>query len=54
MYNIEAALKYFLIQALGSAVILLASILVISYTTQAVALIIVALFLKMGAAPLHF
>nr|QVL28869.1 NADH dehydrogenase subunit 6 [Pandalus prensor] len=53
MYTAEAALKYFLIQALGSAAILASSptLLLLNYSPNL--LISVALLLKMGAAPLH-
>nr|YP_009116471.2 NADH dehydrogenase subunit 2 [Trypaea australiensis]AJD80498.2 NADH dehydrogenase subunit 2 [Trypaea australiensis] len=52
-YTSEASLKYFLIQALGSAVIILGavSILILPLMKWVVAS---SLMLKMGAAPLHF
>ena len=53
-YSSEAALKYFLIQALGSSVIILAaSIILFSFHSSRI-LITVALLLKAGAAPFHF
>nr|YP_009002537.1 NADH dehydrogenase subunit 2 [Cherax quinquecarinatus]CDL72614.1 NADH dehydrogenase subunit 2 [Cherax quinquecarinatus] len=50
----EAALKYFLIQALGSAIIILSSSLTPLYPEVALLLISLALLLKLGAAPFHF
>lgn len=51
-YSTESALKYFLIQALGSLFIILATCLTTS-TTWASLIIIIRLFLKTGAAPSH-
>nr|YP_009123021.1 NADH dehydrogenase subunit 2 [Cherax tenuimanus]AJK90905.1 NADH dehydrogenase subunit 2 [Cherax tenuimanus] len=50
----EAALKYFLIQALGSAIIILASSLTPIHLSSAHLVISLALLLKLGAAPFHF
>nr|YP_009159616.1 NADH dehydrogenase subunit 2 [Metanephrops thomsoni]AKQ49250.1 NADH dehydrogenase subunit 2 [Metanephrops thomsoni] len=53
-YSSEAALKYFLIQALGSALIVFAaSTLLVSFNFSHLFLTI-ALLLKLGAAPFHF
>nr|AQZ21916.1 NADH dehydrogenase subunit 2 [Solenocera alticarinata] len=46
-YSSEAALKYFLIQALGSSIIILAASLTLLFLS-------IALLLKAGAAPFHF
>nr|YP_009563997.1 NADH dehydrogenase subunit 2 [Alpheus inopinatus]QAX91347.1 NADH dehydrogenase subunit 2 [Alpheus inopinatus] len=53
-YSSEAALKYFLIQALGSATILISASSMWLFTTNPGFLILSALLLKMGAAPVHF
>nr|YP_009116493.1 NADH dehydrogenase subunit 2 [Cherax boesemani]AJD80521.1 NADH dehydrogenase subunit 2 [Cherax boesemani] len=50
----EASLKYFLIQALGSAVIILSSTLTFSFPSISLSFISLALLLKLGAAPFHF
>jgi len=56
----EAGLKYFLVQTLGSVFILLSSILIVIFNYNNVGIITVyapimlALALKIGAAPLHF
>nr|YP_010952826.1 NADH dehydrogenase subunit 2 [Trapezia formosa]WMQ53246.1 NADH dehydrogenase subunit 2 [Trapezia formosa] len=50
----ETALKYFLIQALGSTFIILSSCLYLSFSFSISPLIIMALLLKLGAAPFHF
>nr|QUT08459.1 NADH dehydrogenase subunit 2 [Exhippolysmata ensirostris] len=54
LYKSEAALKYFLIQALGSAIILSwsPSLLIFSHD-NALAILLLAILLKMGAAPFH-
>nr|CDL72627.1 NADH dehydrogenase subunit 2 [Cherax destructor] len=49
----EAALKYFLIQALGSAIIILSSTLTLLQPMFALLAISLALLLKLGAAPFH-
>jgi len=53
-YSSEAALKYFLIQALGSSVIIMAASFTLTVPGSANVLIVVALLLKSGAAPFHF
>nr|YP_010952696.1 NADH dehydrogenase subunit 2 [Trapezia lutea]WMQ53116.1 NADH dehydrogenase subunit 2 [Trapezia lutea] len=50
----ETALKYFLIQALGSTFIIMSSCLYLSFSFTISPLIIMALLLKLGAAPFHF
>lgn len=52
-YSSEAALKYFLIQALGSAFIILGAVVGV-VAVEFVSLIRLALLLKLGAAPFHF
>nr|URW97627.1 NADH dehydrogenase subunit 2 [Lysmata sp. 1 LQZ-2020] len=54
LYKSEAALKYFLIQALGSAIILFwaPALLVLSSESSQVVLLL-AILLKLGAAPFH-
>nr|YP_009002550.1 NADH dehydrogenase subunit 2 [Cherax dispar]CDL72640.1 NADH dehydrogenase subunit 2 [Cherax dispar] len=49
----EASLKYFLIQALGSAIIILSSTLTLLHPKLALLSISLALLLKLGAAPFH-
>ncbi|BCX71401.1 NADH dehydrogenase subunit 2 (mitochondrion) [Penaeus japonicus] len=53
-YSSEAALKYFLIQALGSSVIIMSASFMMSSNNLATLLLTVALLLKSGAAPFHF
>nr|AUN45086.1 NADH dehydrogenase subunit 2 [Macrophthalmus darwinensis] len=53
-YFSEAALKYFLIQALGSALFIYASCLSISLVNLSYVFILFALLLKLAAAPFHF
>nr|YP_009406966.1 NADH dehydrogenase subunit 2 [Typhlatya mitchelli]ASA39489.1 NADH dehydrogenase subunit 2 [Typhlatya mitchelli] len=53
-YSAESALKYFLIQALGSASLLAACPLSMTIPQLAVLIISSALLLKVGAAPFHF
>nr|YP_009927070.1 NADH dehydrogenase subunit 2 [Trachypenaeus curvirostris]ART64893.1 NADH dehydrogenase subunit 2 [Trachypenaeus curvirostris] len=53
-YSSEAALKYFLIQALGSSIIVLSASLMLIKSTSANLLLTIALLLKAGAAPFHF
>nr|YP_009041218.1 NADH dehydrogenase subunit 2 [Gramastacus lacus]CDQ51981.1 NADH dehydrogenase subunit 2 [Gramastacus lacus] len=50
----EAALKYFLIQALGSAIIVFSSTMLTIYSSFSLLAISFALLLKMGACPFHF
>jgi len=54
--EIEGAIKYFLAQAIGSAVILYSSILLQNPVNQFFiqGLLLIALLLKLGAAPCHF
>lgn len=54
IYSSEAALKYFLIQALGSAIILIRVCFTFLLNNMANVIILAALLLKRGAAPLHF
>nr|YP_007317351.1 NADH dehydrogenase subunit 2 [Scyllarides latus]AGA56128.1 NADH dehydrogenase subunit 2 [Scyllarides latus] len=51
-YPSEAALKYFLVQALGSAFIILSAPLMMN-TDVFVSMLLMALLLKLGAAPFH-
>nr|YP_009512555.1 NADH dehydrogenase subunit 2 [Sicyonia japonica]AXJ93109.1 NADH dehydrogenase subunit 2 [Sicyonia parajaponica] len=53
-YSSEAALKYFLIQALGSSIIIMTAPMFLASQFQANVLICLALLLKAGAAPFHF
>nr|YP_009251042.1 NADH dehydrogenase subunit 2 [Macrophthalmus japonicus]AMY96233.1 NADH dehydrogenase subunit 2 [Macrophthalmus japonicus] len=53
-YFSEAALKYFLIQALGSALFIYASCVSISLTHLMFIFTLFALLLKLAAAPFHF
>nr|YP_010507344.1 NADH dehydrogenase subunit 2 [Amphionides reynaudii]UXG18823.1 NADH dehydrogenase subunit 2 [Amphionides reynaudii] len=53
-YSSEAALKYFLIQALGSAIILSSAPSQALLLIKPELMILCALLLKMGAAPVHF
>nr|YP_009511975.1 NADH dehydrogenase subunit 2 [Aristaeomorpha foliacea]AXI97902.1 NADH dehydrogenase subunit 2 [Aristaeomorpha foliacea] len=53
-YSSEAALKYFLIQALGSSMIIMSASLMLLLEDKASFLTITALLLKSGAAPFHF
>nr|QCX31803.1 NADH dehydrogenase subunit 2 [Upogebia affinis] len=53
-FSSEAALKYFLIQALGSATIIASASLMLSTPMNTNLIIESALLLKMGAAPFHF
>lgn len=52
-YLSEASLKYFLIQALGSAFIILGAVICL-YNHNLIILLTMALLLKLGAAPFHF
>nr|AZH08538.1 NADH dehydrogenase subunit 2 [Halice sp. JL-2018] len=53
-YNVEAGLKYFLIQSLGSMYLLMSFIFGFLMFSKGVSFfILVALFMKMGAAPTH-
>nr|YP_009498549.1 NADH dehydrogenase subunit 2 [Parapenaeopsis hungerfordi]AWK60864.1 NADH dehydrogenase subunit 2 [Parapenaeopsis hungerfordi] len=53
-YSSEAALKYFLIQALGSSVIILSASLLLINNLSSNLFLAAALLLKAGAAPFHF
>nr|YP_009498548.1 NADH dehydrogenase subunit 2 [Alpheus hoplocheles]AWK60863.1 NADH dehydrogenase subunit 2 [Alpheus hoplocheles] len=53
-YSSEAALKYFLIQALGSAMILISATSMSVFLVNPSLLTLGALLLKTGAAPVHF
>nr|YP_009630638.1 NADH dehydrogenase subunit 2 [Etisus anaglyptus]QBR55196.1 NADH dehydrogenase subunit 2 [Etisus anaglyptus] len=53
-YTSEAALKYFLIQALASTLIILSSCLIMHMSNFTPMIILMALLLKLGAAPFHF
>nr|YP_009159464.1 NADH dehydrogenase subunit 2 [Macrobrachium bullatum]AKQ09509.1 NADH dehydrogenase subunit 2 [Macrobrachium bullatum] len=53
-FSSEAALKYFLVQAMGSAILLTAASTLLISTNASKIIIMCALLLKMGAAPLHF
>nr|YP_007474239.1 NADH dehydrogenase subunit 2 [Austinograea rodriguezensis]AEX32629.1 NADH dehydrogenase subunit 2 [Austinograea rodriguezensis] len=53
-YFSEAALKYFLIQALASTLIIMSSCLILLLPPVSTSLILMALLLKLGAAPFHF
>nr|YP_009540724.1 NADH dehydrogenase subunit 2 [Pleoticus muelleri]AYQ22930.1 NADH dehydrogenase subunit 2 [Pleoticus muelleri] len=53
-YSSEAALKYFLIQALGSSIIILSASMMLFSTHSSSVLLTIALLLKAGAAPFHF
>nr|YP_009648782.1 NADH dehydrogenase subunit 2 [Pseudohelice subquadrata]QCZ36100.1 NADH dehydrogenase subunit 2 [Pseudohelice subquadrata] len=50
----EAALKYFLIQALGSVLFISSSFIFLSFPTFSLLSIFSALLLKLGSAPFHF
>nr|YP_009626857.1 NADH dehydrogenase subunit 2 [Chiromantes haematocheir]QCB91525.1 NADH dehydrogenase subunit 2 [Chiromantes haematocheir] len=53
-YYSEAALKYFLIQALGSALFITSGFLSMSFLSISYILIFLALLLKLASAPFHF
>jgi NADH-ubiquinone oxidoreductase chain 2 len=53
-YSSEAALKYFLIQALGSTVLLISAVIIIIKIQIFSAPLSAALLLKAGSAPFHF
>jgi len=53
-YSSEAALKYFLIQALGSTVLLISGVIIIIKIQIFSASLSAALLLKAGSAPFHF
>nr|BCD33868.1 NADH dehydrogenase subunit 2 [Geothelphusa candidiensis] len=53
-YFSESALKYFLIQALGSTLFILSSCMLLSFPHMSPPLLLTSLFLKLGSAPFHF
>nr|YP_009642132.1 NADH dehydrogenase subunit 2 [Austruca lactea]QBZ78065.1 NADH dehydrogenase subunit 2 [Austruca lactea]QFG40129.1 NADH dehydrogenase subunit 2 [Austruca lactea] len=53
-YFSESALKYFLIQAMGSALLISSSFMFLSFMFSSLFLILFSLLLKMGSAPFHF
>ena len=53
-YFSEAALKYFLIQALASTIIIISRCLILFSHLTPYFLILISLLLKLGAAPFHF
>lgn len=53
-YFSERALKYFLIQALGSTLFVTSRCIFISFTQTRTSLLLIALLLKLGTAPFHF
>nr|YP_009973064.1 NADH dehydrogenase subunit 2 [Cancer pagurus]QNH68751.1 NADH dehydrogenase subunit 2 [Cancer pagurus] len=53
-YFSEAALKYFLVQALASTFIIMSSSLLLIFIDLSYYLILMALLMKLGAAPFHF
>nr|BCD33900.1 NADH dehydrogenase subunit 2 [Candidiopotamon rathbunae] len=50
----ESALKYFLIQALGSTLFILSSCMLLSFPKLSTPFLLSSLFLKLGSAPFHF
>nr|BCD33910.1 NADH dehydrogenase subunit 2 [Indochinamon kimboiense] len=53
-YLSESALKYFLIQALGSALFIMSSCMFLSFFQLSPSLLLASLLLKLGGAPFHF
>nr|YP_009509591.1 NADH dehydrogenase subunit 2 [Pilumnus vespertilio]AUN45008.1 NADH dehydrogenase subunit 2 [Pilumnus vespertilio] len=53
-YLSESALKYFLIQALASTLIILSSSLFLTFSAFSTLIILLSLLLKLGASPFHF
>nr|YP_010520596.1 NADH dehydrogenase subunit 2 [Coenobita clypeatus]UXP76992.1 NADH dehydrogenase subunit 2 [Coenobita clypeatus] len=53
-YSSEAALKYFLIQSLGSSLVVFSASLMLIYPGIALVILFCALILKLGGAPFHF
>nr|QGT77283.1 NADH dehydrogenase subunit 2 [Apotamonautes hainanensis] len=53
-YYSESALKYFLIQALGSTLFVMASCMLLSFPQTSSIILLMSLFLKLGTAPFHF
>nr|YP_010713881.1 NADH dehydrogenase subunit 2 [Glyphocrangon regalis]WDD39101.1 NADH dehydrogenase subunit 2 [Glyphocrangon regalis] len=54
IYSSEASLKYFLIQALASAILLIGAPALILFKVLPNVFILMSLLMKMGAAPVHF
>nr|ART66030.1 NADH dehydrogenase subunit 2 [Polycheles coccifer] len=54
LFYSESALSYFLVQALGSALLIFSASLLLIQSSLFLLLISLSLFLKMGAAPFHF
>ena len=52
--EVEAGLKYFLVQACGSVVLVYRGVFISNLRQSSVALIFLALALKLGLAPIHF
>nr|YP_009707731.1 NADH dehydrogenase subunit 2 [Birgus latro]QES95348.1 NADH dehydrogenase subunit 2 [Birgus latro] len=53
-YSSEAALKYFLIQSLGSSLIIFSASFMLIYPKMSSIIMFCALILKLGGAPFHF
>nr|WDS80476.1 NADH dehydrogenase subunit 2 [Nanhaipotamon longhaiense] len=53
-YFSESALKYFLIQALGSTLFITSSCVFLSFSQTSAILLLMSLLLKLGSAPFHF
>nr|WFQ83156.1 NADH dehydrogenase subunit 2 [Qianguimon aflagellum] len=53
-YFSESALKYFLIQALGSTLFITSSCLFLLFISLSSSLLLISLLLKLGSAPFHF
>nr|BCD33837.1 NADH dehydrogenase subunit 2 [Geothelphusa kumejima]BCD33838.1 NADH dehydrogenase subunit 2 [Geothelphusa kumejima] len=53
-YFSESALKYFLIQALGSTLFILSTCMLLSMPQMSPPLLLTSLLLKLGSAPFHF
>nr|YP_009524404.1 NADH dehydrogenase subunit 2 [Echinoecus nipponicus]AXR86900.1 NADH dehydrogenase subunit 2 [Echinoecus nipponicus] len=53
-YLSESALKYFLIQALASTLLIMSSLFFLTYSTFSSLIILLSLLLKLGASPFHF
>nr|QUL60396.1 NADH dehydrogenase subunit 2 [Terrapotamon thungwa] len=54
LYFAESALKYFLIQALGSILFIMSSCIFLTLPQMSYLLLLTSLLLKLGSAPLHF
>lgn len=53
-FSVEGVIKYFLIQALASQIIILRWCSILLFYTEVALIIRIALFIKLGVAPLHF